>query len=286
MQAVGIEFISVFGLPPVAFTHLAADLGCRWISVVLEPLAYNPEGYPPYSLRKDAGLRRETKQALADRGVSISLVEGFVVRPGGDVGSYAADLEIAAELGAPCVSTLSFDPDLPRSLDQFALLAEMAAAAGVQTRLEFAPSCGVPDLPTALAAWRHVGREDFKLTLDTMHVVRSGASAADLARLDRAAVGYVQLCDAPRAPALPDYLEEARFERKAPGAGELPLVELLAVLPPIPVIGLEVPLRAQAEAGAGPRERMAPVVKAARELLAQVEALTTAGDAAPRAPSP
>jgi hypothetical protein len=32
MRALGIEFISVFGLPPVDFVHLAAGLGCRYIS--------------------------------------------------------------------------------------------------------------------------------------------------------------------------------------------------------------------------------------------------------------
>lgn len=272
MQGLGIEFISVFGLPPVAFAHLAADLDCRFISLILEPLAYNPEGYPPYSLRKDPQLRRDTVAALADCGVSISLLEGFAVRPGRDVRDYAADLEIAAELGAACISTLSFDRDLPRSLDQFASLAEMAAAAGVQTRLEFSPSCGVADLPTAFAAWRHVGRDDFKLTLDTMHVVRSGGSAADLRQLDPAAVGYVQLCDVPLAPAFATYLEEAMYERRPPGAGELPLFDLLSALPPAPVIGVEVPMRSQAEAGVGPHERMATVVAAARDLLARVEA--------------
>ena len=35
MHPLGIEFISVFGLPPVEFVHLAADLGCRHISTAL-----------------------------------------------------------------------------------------------------------------------------------------------------------------------------------------------------------------------------------------------------------
>jgi hypothetical protein len=35
MRDLGIEFISVFGLPPADFVHLAADLGCRYVSTAL-----------------------------------------------------------------------------------------------------------------------------------------------------------------------------------------------------------------------------------------------------------
>ena len=38
MNRLGIENISVFGLPPVEFVNLAADLGCRYISTGLEPI--------------------------------------------------------------------------------------------------------------------------------------------------------------------------------------------------------------------------------------------------------
>jgi hypothetical protein len=34
-ERLGIEFLSVFGLPPVEFVNLAADLGCRYISTGL-----------------------------------------------------------------------------------------------------------------------------------------------------------------------------------------------------------------------------------------------------------
>ena len=53
MNRLGIENISVFGLPPVEFVNLAADLGCRYISIGLESIAYNPQGYPKFSLRED-----------------------------------------------------------------------------------------------------------------------------------------------------------------------------------------------------------------------------------------
>jgi sugar phosphate isomerase/epimerase len=269
MPALGIEQISVFGMPPVEFVNLAADLGCQHISAGLISYGYNPHGYAPWSLREDPGLRREMIAAMADRGVSISLGEGLGVRPGGDVRDQAADLDIMCELGVRRINMVSMDPDLSRTFDQYGVLAEMAAARGVESTTELAPGLTVADLPTALAAVRHVGRPDFKLLIDTMHLVRSGGTAADLAALDPELIGYVQLCDGTRAPRFETYFEEAMYERMVPGTGELGLLEVLKALPRDRVFGLEIPLRSEAAAGLGPRERLGKCVDAARNLFAQ-----------------
>src|SRR5262249_9183724 len=159
--------------------------------------------------------------AMRDLGVSISLFEGVVVQPGRDIRDRAPDLEILNELGVTRVNIISFDTDLPRTLDQYALGAEMAANAGMETVSEFVPGFPVPDLPTALAARRHVGRSDFRLLVDVMHLARSGGTAADLAALDPDDIGYVHLCDVPLSASMPNYIEEATRDRRAPGAGEL-----------------------------------------------------------------
>ena len=69
-----IEFISVLGMPPVEFVHVAADLGCRRIGIGLEPIV-SAKCYPKWSLRTDAGLRQNMVNALRDCGVSVSLGE-------------------------------------------------------------------------------------------------------------------------------------------------------------------------------------------------------------------
>jgi sugar phosphate isomerase/epimerase len=273
----GIELLSVFGLPPVEFVNLAADLGCDCISAGLTAIPYNPHGYPPFSLRDDAHLRREMIAALRDRGVSVSLGEGFIVRPGRDVRDAAADMDIMQELGAERLNTLSMDPDLGRTLDQFAVLAEMAGSRGLETTVELCPFLTINNLDVALAAIRHVGRPDFRLLLDVMHLGRSGTSVADIKALDPTLIGYVQLSDAPLKPINPNYMDEATFQRMVPGEGEMPLREYLAALPPGLVIGLEVPLRAQAEAGMGPAERLGQCVEAARGLLPQQHCSHAAG---------
>ena len=271
MNRLGIESISVFGLPPVEFVNLAADLGCAYISATLTPIDINPHGYPKWSLRDDPVLRRATSAALRDRGIAISLGEGFTVRAGMDVRQRAADLDTMCELGVKRINTVSMDPDLSRSFDQFAALVELASVRGVETTIEFAPGLGVADLPTALSAIRHVGRRNFRLLIDTMHLVRSGSGAADLARLDPNLIGYVQLCDAPLEPRIGNYMQESMTERMAPGIGDLPLRDILGVLPRHLVIGIEVPLQAQALAGESPRRRLGRCVEAARNLLMQLE---------------
>jgi sugar phosphate isomerase/epimerase len=274
MQDLGLEFISVFGMPPVEYVELAAGLGCGYVTFSLEPsLAFNPHNYSPYSLRTDAGLRRDVKAALAHHGVRISLGEGFVITSDKDVRDvWGPDLAIMSELGVKRINAVTLEPDFARNVDQYGALAELSASHGIETLVEFIPIFTIPDLPTAVRLVRQVGRPDFRLVIDTMHVGRSGATAAELAALDPALVAHIQLCDAPISPVIPDYLTEAMYERQVPGEGELPLADMLAALPRDKVvIGLEVPRRSEAEAGAGPRERLGRCVAAARELLGDVE---------------
>ncbi|CAN7295662.1 TIM barrel protein [Phenylobacterium sp. LjRoot219] len=271
MDQLGIEFISVFGLPPVEFVHLAADLEVRNISLGLSPLDANPHNYPSYAL-SDAALQRDFKAALKDRGVGFALAEGFFVLPGRDVSAYAAEMDLMAELGAQRINTLALEPDAARLHDQLATLVEMGAARGLRTTLEFIPGMRVGDLTAAAETVRQVGRPEVSVLADTMHLGRSGATGAELAALEPGVVGYAQLCDCPLVRSDMSYADEAKYERMVPGEGELPLVDYLKALPPGVVIGLEVPQRSLAEAGVGPHERLGRAVAAARALLAQAAA--------------
>lgn len=276
MNRLGIEFLSVFDLPPVQFVELAADLGCQHISTGLSQAGFNPHGYPKAVLRDDPALRREMVAAMRDRGVSISLGEGLAIRPGVAARDLAADLELMCELGVKRINTISLDPDMGRTLDEFGKVAEMAAASGMETTTEFAPGLTLCDLPKALAAVRHVNRPDFRLLIDTMHLGRTGSTPADLAAIEPELIGYVQLADAPLKPRFATYMEEAMYERMAPGDGELPLLDYLAALPRDRVISLEIPLRSEAEAGVGPHERLGRCVAAARALLAKRDSVAPA----------
>ncbi len=266
MSRIGIEFLCVFGMPPVDLVNLTADLGCGYITTVLDQGSRNPYNYSRWSLR-DAAYRRETIKALKDRNIAISLGEGLMISPDKDVRDHAADLDIMAELGVIRVNTLSLDSDMGRSFDQFAVFAEMADQRGLKSSVEFCPLFTIRDLVAGLAAVRHVNLPSFQLCVDTMHFCRTGGKPADIAVLDPKLIGHVQLCDAPAESTQNSYMDEAMYERMVPGTGEFPLAEVLKVLPADIVIGLEVPQRSLAEAGVGARERVQKCVDGARALL-------------------
>jgi sugar phosphate isomerase/epimerase len=143
----------------------------------------------------------------------------------------------------------------------------MAEARGLKVTIEFAPVLPVANLDQALALVAAVNRPDFRVLVDAMHFFRSGGDVAGLAALDPDVIGYAQLCDAPLVAEEPDYMREATFERRVPGAGELPLAAFVAALPDHVVISLEVPMLAQAEAGVSPMDRLRPAVESARRLI-------------------
>lgn len=272
MNRLGIELLTLLGMPPVEHVKLAAELGCVSISTGLigTPLAQfgypNFAPYPAWSLESDAAMRRELKAALRDTGVHIGLGEGFRARPDGDVRDRAASLDIMAELGALRINAVSMDPDIRRSNDQISALAEMVAARGMQFTVEFAPPNTINTLRSALDVVDYVGRDRCSLLLDSMHFFRSGATIDDLDRLDPALIGYAQLSDAPLVSQGASYMQEAMFARMVPGEGELPLSAWIAALPKDVEIGIEVPIIADLQAGVSAHDHAARVVAAARKL--------------------
>jgi sugar phosphate isomerase/epimerase len=178
-------------------------------------------------------------------------------------------LDIMAELRIPRINTVSLEADRPRTFDELAVLTDLAAERGILTSVEPVPGLAIADLPSALAAVEHVGRDEISLLIDTMHVARSGAGPDDLRALPTERIGHIQLCDVPlRSTREYHYAEEAMYHRMVPGEGELPLAEMLAALPSDRVVGLEVPLRSRAEAGVSAYDRLLPCVTSAKALLA------------------
>jgi sugar phosphate isomerase/epimerase len=270
VDRLGIENLSTFGLDPVQLIHLAADLGCGHVSLNLGGSANRLEIYPPTSFRDDPHLRRAACSALAERGVVVSLVEGFAILPEKEP-DFTRDLDIACELGGKAVCAVSMDRDVGRTHALFTRLAELAGERGLMTTTE-ACAGTYRTLAKTAAAVEAVSRPDFGLLIDTMHFFRSGSNIADLKALDPATIGHIQLCDVPMPAVIESYMDEALFERRCPGDGDLPLREFLAHVPEHVPIGLEIPLRSEALAGVEPHERLGRCAAAARSLLASIPA--------------
>jgi sugar phosphate isomerase/epimerase len=253
-------------MAPPDLVDLAAKNGCRYIGIMSQQWSDNPEGYPFWSLLTDVSLRRETALRLADNGISISLGDGIMVSPGEDVERHRAALDMYLELGAKRVNTVSFDPDRARSFDQFAKLAEMTQSLGLELTIEFMPMLTIKTLDDALALIGGIGRPHFKLLLDVLHFTRAGHRPEDIARVDPALFGYIQICDGPIVGD-PDYMLEATRDRFIPGEGEMPVEEIIAALPPDLVVSMEVPLQRLARQGVPISERVRRVADASRTIL-------------------
>jgi sugar phosphate isomerase/epimerase len=269
MNQLGIERLGLFGMPPPQIVTLAADLGCQCVGIGLAPApgGYNPDGHAAWSLRDDPALRRETVAAAQGSGVRIAIVEGFAVMPDRDMRGFAGDLDLVAELGCERINAVSIGKDMSQAIDGFGVLSELAAERGLLVSAEMGSLGPLDRVAPTLDVVRGVDAANFSLVIDSMHFFRLGNTLGDFAALDPALIGYVQLADAPWAPRCDSYMEEAMFERMAPGEGELPLREFLTLVPEGRVVSLEIPMRSLAEQGVGPRERTKRCVDAARRLM-------------------
>lgn len=267
MSRLGIENLSTFGLHPVEFIQLAGELGCGHVSLNLSGSANRLDIYPEVSWRGDVALQRDMARAAGDAGIAISLVEGFAIIPGTS-SDFSADLDRAAAMGAKAICAVSLERDLPRTFQEFARLTDLAAQCGIVTTTEVGAGV-LRNLEKSLAAIEAVAHPGFRLLVDTMHFFRSGSSLSDFAALDSSVIGHIQLCDVPMPAQIESYMEEALYERRAPGDGDLPLDEFVKLVPEDVPIGLEIPIRSEAEAGIGPKERLSRCVTAARRLMGE-----------------
>jgi sugar phosphate isomerase/epimerase len=269
MRPVGLNFISALGMLPPDYVRMADELGFGHVSLGLQPMTADPYGFGGWSLRKDAGLRAETRAAAADSGIPIAMGEVVLIMPGRDVRDAQGDLDIMAELGIPAVNALSLHGNPAHSAEQLARLAALADERGMKVVLEFMAGPAVGSIATARAAISASGRRDIGLMLDCLHLERSGTAVADVAGIPSPELAYLQICDATNGPPHPGYSDEARQDRLLPGEGNLPLAGYIGAVPRDLPLGLEVPQLAKANAGVALRDYLGEALARTRNLLEQ-----------------
>jgi sugar phosphate isomerase/epimerase len=235
----GLAHLSALDLPPPQFIRTAAEAGFE--SVGLRFVAVN-DVTPGYPLMSDAKMLRETKDALSETGLRVNDVEFLKFEPGTDPRSFDALIDTAAELGARTIITAPYDEDLIRLGDNLGQFADLTAAKGVQTVLEFFPWTVIDDL---VSCWKLVqnSSENLGILVDSLHFNRSHSSIELLKTIPAKRLPFVQLCDAPvqESYTFEELIYAGRDERLAPGLGEIPLAEIVEALPDNLPISLEVP---------------------------------------------
>jgi len=262
----GLDHLSVLGMPPPEFVALAAAAGFDEVSFFAHRLDINPLGYPEWSLVADKGLRRDTRLALDDLGMGVALGEGCTILPGSDVDLHGPALDAFAELGARRINMVSFENDPARDFDQSCRLAELATAHGLKLCAEFSARPGRPAFADFTRRAASMPGGDVGVLIDAMHFFRTGAAVAELAGVDPARIVHLQLCDI-RLEAVTDYMEAAMHERLAPGDGSLALEALIGALPADVPISLELPQMRLALSGVPHDERLKRAAAASRALI-------------------
>jgi len=191
-------------------------------------LRWDPDRTPLSAL---PALRR----TIETHGLTLLDLEVVRLRPGVPVSAHRALVDVAGELGARFLLVVSDHPNASRTRNELSVLAGWAESAGVRVAVEFMRFTAVPTLAAANALVRAVDSPHVCVLVDALHLQRGGDQPSSLTPADLASVGYVQLCDAPRAfPGGPNDLgalaHEARHSRLLPGEGQLPLTDLLGVL--------------------------------------------------------
>ncbi len=217
-RPIGLAAQTVPGIAPWQTIEIAAAAGFAQVGIIIDPDGWGK------------GDTARVRAALHATGLILQDVE--VIRLHAEVTpAMLRLLDIAADLGAAHVITVSFSDDAARTMAMLDVLADHAKGSGSTPILEFGRFTGVGTLGEALSIARRCG---VPILLDPLHLARSGGGAVDLAGVPDEMMPYAQLCDAGPPPADADrarLLEEARGERLDIGAGLLDLDSFVRALP-------------------------------------------------------
>ncbi|MGD9793594.1 MAG: sugar phosphate isomerase/epimerase family protein [Acidimicrobiia bacterium] len=254
---------TMIDVAPPDLVTLAAEVGFDAVSLMLQFPVGIGAGYPMHG---DTAMRRETRRRLDDCGVMLYDASTCRLEPDTDVESFRPMMESAAYLGAARFNVNGNDPDEARLCDRFAALCALGAEHGVGAGIEFMMITCVRTIDDAVRLITRSAVTNAALTIDAVHLARSGGTAAHVAALDPSLISYVQLCDGPATIAPDRYVWEAGTERMLPGEGELPLRSLVEAIGPDVVVGVEAPSQRRRDAGESAFEYAARASRSLRML--------------------
>ncbi len=180
---------------------------------------------------------REIKRRLDDTGVVALDIEPIIVGVGDDPTDRLVDA--AAALGAQFILFTSRIGEWDVVVERFGYACDRARAVdpSITVVYEFLPIFPLGTIADAHRVVTEAARPNSAILVDNLHLRSSGARPADVVAYDRNLFPYIQIADAPlRAPSDGAALyDEAINGRSWPGDGELPIDELLAVVPDVPI---------------------------------------------------
>jgi sugar phosphate isomerase/epimerase len=270
-----VHQLNATGISPAEFIRIVAANGCDQVTLFtydggdLVPRTNTGLSYPTPVTQAN---KRETLDALADTGVTVDGIEFFPLTDAVDLEAYRAALAMGAELGAKRASSHIFITDDGKVIDKLGKLLDLAKSEGI-SRLssEFCPlTAGNPSVQRGKWLVDQLGRPDFGIGFDALHIVRSGCTPADIAACDPRYFGISQINDAFGTHVSSDYVADAH-RREAPGSGDLPLVDIFNAVPSSVAIEIEAPAAHRRAAGVTAAEHVRDVIEGTRKIVAQLK---------------
>ncbi len=264
-RLISLDHATTPGLNPLETIRLAHSLGCDAVALRMNTHPSYPGN--PYDSVNDPALRRQIRKEVADRGMFVALGSGFEINPGGQVASMQPGLDALADMGARGLSVVVYDKDKSSHLDRIAELAERSGKVGVRTLLEFFALSGLDSLDYTIDIIRKIGSPWVGISADSLHVARTGTTAAQVAAVPRGMIGHAQVNDGPAHMPLDRQMDEARGGRLLPGEGEFDLVGFVRALPPEVPIGVEAGSKARFAQGVTMEDHGRAAIAATRKLI-------------------
>jgi sugar phosphate isomerase/epimerase len=269
MRTLSLSPLTVLPCSPLEQIDAAVQAGFDAVGLRLFPVTA-----ADIDIMSDMATQHAVEERIVEAGLKVLDIEVVRATPQTDVDSIIPALKFASRLGArwlavTAASLESYDPaDEPLVVRCLADICRVAEHNNMRVALEFMAFRGIQSLDDAMRIVEAVGHPALGVTIDALHFFRSGGTTAALADIDPQLLSCVQLSDAPRAvPA--DLVNEARQNRLYPGEGQLPLFDLMSVLPRELAVAVEVPTR--------DRERLSVLERAVKGAQSSQKLLAVVG---------
>ena len=262
MTAISLDCLTLTDCRPIDLVEAAGAAGFEMVSLWVQP----PSIYPLQLVTPamESGLR----SALSGTGICVSALEVFDLSGPEDVERYLPALEMGARLGATSATAIHLaNPDISAVADALALFSAAALQVGLSVTIEPVSMGVTRTLADAVALILQSGAE-VGITLDFIHLARTGQGAADIAAIDPGLIKIIQICDGKRDLDAADVLAEATGERLYPGSGELALHDFLqAIATAVPRYTIECPSLARVKQGMTHGQQAREAMASVRRLL-------------------
>jgi sugar phosphate isomerase/epimerase len=226
--------------PALEYVEAAIAAGYEFVGLRL----VRSPAFPFHPVLGDPPLIRAIKARLADAPTRMLDIFSCYLQPATRVDDFEPALALGAELGARYVLVMGDDPERARVAETFTRFCALAARFGLTAAIEFAPTRPLGTLGQTVALIADTGVTNAVLCLDPLNLIRGGDGAAALRAVDPKLLPYAQITDGVLGPGEPDPALIGRMgpaQRRPLGEGDVPLRDILAVLPPGLPLSVELP---------------------------------------------